>query len=74
MKFSRGFAPDIRNMACMRPSMQPMISADEADGIFLLSFSILTISKLPTLDLYAFSYVPDKENPKDYTSLLYLLR
>jgi hypothetical protein len=73
MKFNRGFAPDMRNMACMRPSMLPMINADEADGICLLSLPFLTISKLPTLDLYAFSYVPDKENRKDYTCLLHQL-
>lgn len=73
MKFNRGFAADMRNMACMRPSMQPMINADEADGICLLSFSIVTILKLPTLDLDSFSCVPDKENRKDNTCLLHQL-
>lgn len=36
MKFNRGFAPDMRNMACMRPSMLPITNADEAEGICLL--------------------------------------
>lgn len=64
MKPNRGFAPNMRNMACMRPSMLPITNADEADGICLLSLSILTISKLPPFgcDLYAFSHVPDRES------------
>lgn len=46
--------------------MLPITNADEADGICLLSLSILTISKLPPFDcdLYAFSHVPDRENLK----------
>ena len=47
MKPNRGFAPNMRNMARMRPTMLPITNADEADGICLLSLSILTISKLP---------------------------
>lgn len=46
MKFNRGFAPEIRNKAWRRPRMPPITSADEADGICLLSGSILTTSKL----------------------------
>ena len=39
MKFSRGFAPDIKKMACMRPRTPPITKAEEADGIYLLPFS-----------------------------------
>ena len=46
MKFNRGFAPEIRNMAWRRPRMPPVTNADEADGIFFLSGSNLAISKL----------------------------
>lgn len=64
MKFNRGFAPDMRNMACMRPSMLPITNADEAEGICLLRFSILSISKLAPLSFvwYWSSHAPDREN------------
>lgn len=35
MKFKRGVAPAIRNIACMIPSMLPKANAEEADGICL---------------------------------------
>lgn len=50
MKFSSGFAPDIRNIAWTRPRIAPMTKADEADGIHLFPFSLLSISKLPASD------------------------
>ena len=46
MKFNRGFAPEIRNIAWRRPRMPPITNVDEADGICLLSGSNLAISKL----------------------------
>ena len=36
MKFNIGFAPEMRNMAWMRPRIPPTTSAAEADGICLL--------------------------------------
>ena len=50
MKFNNGFAPDMRNIAWMRPRMAPITKAEDADGIFLLSFSIFSIQKLLTTD------------------------
>ena len=47
MKFNKGFAADIRNIAWMRPRMPPRTSADEAEGICLLLGSFLTMSKQP---------------------------
>ena len=50
MKFNSGFAPDMRNIAWIRPRIAPITSADEADGMHLLSFSILSTPKLLTGD------------------------
>jgi len=45
MKFNKGFAKDIRNIAWMRPRTPPINNADEAEGICLLLCSSLTILK-----------------------------
>lgn len=46
MKFNNGFAPDMRKIAWTKPRIAPITNADEADGICLLSFSILDTSKM----------------------------
>jgi len=45
MKFNKGFAADMRNIAWMMPRMAPISNADEAEGICLLLCSNLTILK-----------------------------
>jgi len=45
MKFNKGFAADIRNIAWMSPRMPPINIADEAEGICLLLCSSLAILK-----------------------------
>lgn len=47
MKFNKGLAQDMRNIAWSIPRMPPITRADEAEGIFLLLVSALTASKLP---------------------------
>jgi len=36
MKFNKGFAAEISNVAWTRPRIPPKYNADEAEGIFLL--------------------------------------
>lgn len=76
MKFNRGFAPDIRNMACRRPRIPPITNADEADGICLLSGSNLTISKLPpsVFGWYAPSLDSEDQNKRNNILLLKLCK
>lgn len=61
MKFNNGFAPEIRNIAWIRPRMAPIIKAEDADGIFLLSFSILSTLKLLTTDSDLFAPWPESD-------------
>lgn len=47
MKFNKGFAAKMSNIAWMRPRIPPKNNADEAEGICLLlcsSFSMLKLS------------------------------
>jgi hypothetical protein len=62
MKFNSGFAPDMRNIAWIRPRIAPITNADEADGMHLLSFSILSIPKLLTGDFAL--YGPSAESDR----------
>lgn len=45
MKFNKGFAADMRNIAWMMPRMPPITSADEAEGMYLFLCSVLTLLK-----------------------------
>jgi hypothetical protein len=51
MKFNKGFAAEISNVAWTRPRIPPKYSADEAEGICLLLLpSTLTTLKLSTTE------------------------
>lgn len=60
----RIFAPNTRNIACRRPSIEPRISAVDAEGICLFPFFTSVFSALLAVaedDLHVLVFEPGKE-------------
>ena len=60
----RVFAPNTRNIACSRPSIEPRINAVDAEGICLFPFFTSVFSVLLAIaegDLRVLVFKPDKE-------------